>query len=203
MKKAMTIIYPVKKGLYVNLTNRCPCACTFCLRQNDDGVYGSDTLWLEREPTVSEVVEKLNETDISKFDEIVFCGYGEPTERLGALLEIAEYIKKMWKMKIRVNTNGLSDLIWGKSTAELFINKIDTLSISLNATNPEEYLRLTRSKFGLKSFDALLNFAKNAKECGINVVMTLVDVVTSKEEQETAKNICESLGVTLRIRPLE
>lgn len=203
MRKAMTIIYPVKNGLYVNLTNRCPCACTFCLRQNDDGVYGSDPLWLEREPSVSEVIEKLNEANLSRFDEIVFCGYGEPTERLYELLEIAEYIKKNYNIKTRVNTNGLSDLIWGKSTAELFVNKVDVLSISLNATNPDEYLRLTRSKFGLKSFESLLNFAKNAKQSGINVVMTLVDVVTTKEEQKIALDICDSLGVTLRIRPLE
>lgn len=203
MKKAMTLIYPVKNGLYVNLTNKCPCACTFCLRQNDDGVYGSDPLWLEREPTVLEVIEKLNEKDFREFEEIVFCGYGEPTERLDELLEIAEFIKKKTDIKIRVNTNGLSDLIWGKNTAELFVNKVDVLSISLNATTPEEYLKLTRSKFGLQSFDALLNFAKNAKQCGIDVVMTLVDVVTTKEEQEKAKDICDSLGVTLRIRPLE
>lgn len=203
MKKSMTIIYPVKKGLYINLTNKCPCSCTFCLRQNDDGVYGSDSLWLEREPTVSEVIEDIKKTDISKFEEIVFCGYGEPTERLEELLKVAKYIKENYNIPIRVNTNGLSDLIWNTNTAPKFARVVDTLSISLNATTPEEYLKLTRSKFGLKSFDALLTFAKNAKEEGINVVLTLVDTVTTKEEQQTALEICNSLGVTLRIRPLE
>ena len=29
---AMTILYEVHDNLYVNLTNKCPCACTFCLR---------------------------------------------------------------------------------------------------------------------------------------------------------------------------
>lgn len=203
MKKSMTIIYPVKNGLYINLTNKCPCACTFCLRQNGDGVYGSNSLWLEREPTVSEVIHELAKTDLSKFEEIVFCGYGEPTERLNELLEISEFIKKNYDIKIRVNTNGLSDLIWGKSTAELFSGKVDVLSISLNATNAEDYLAITRSKFGIESFESLLNFAKKAKESGVNVVMTIVDKVTTPEQQQASKRICDELGVTLRIRPLE
>lgn len=203
MKKSMTILYPVKKGLYINLTNRCPCACTFCLRQNDDSVYGSAPLWLEREPTVQEVIDNIKKTDLTKYEEIVFCGYGEPTERLYDLLEIAKYVKRNYEIKIRVNTNGLSDLIWGKNTAELFKGNVDVLSISMNATNAEDYLRMTRSKFGLQSFDVLLNFAKEAKEEGVDVVLTLVDTVTTKEEQKIALDICNSLGVNLRIRPLE
>ena len=55
----MTITYQVKNSIYVNLTNRCPCACTFCLRNNGQGVYGSDSLWLEREPTEDEVKTSL------------------------------------------------------------------------------------------------------------------------------------------------
>ena len=72
----MTITYPVKRGIYVNMTNRCPCACTFCLRQHGDSVYGSDPLWLDREPTVDEVCESLDAWDLSQYEEIVFCGYG-------------------------------------------------------------------------------------------------------------------------------
>ena len=83
----MTITYPVKSGIYVNMTNRCPCACTFCLRQHGDSVYGSDPLWLDREPTVDEVCQSLDAWDLSQYEEIVFCGYGEPTERLSDLLD--------------------------------------------------------------------------------------------------------------------
>lgn len=88
----MTVTYPVKNGIYINMTNRCPCACSFCLRKNADGVYGSDSLWLDREPTVAEVCESLDVWDLNKYSEVVFCGYGEPTERLYDLLEVAAYI---------------------------------------------------------------------------------------------------------------
>ncbi len=199
----MTILYTVKNGLYINLTNRCPCACTFCLRQKGDGVYGSDSLWLEREPTVEEVLEQIDNTDLTKFDEVVFCGYGEPTERLFDLVKIAEHIKQNYNIPIRVNTNGLSDLIWQDDTAKYFVGKVDVLSISLNSTNAEGYLALTRSKFGIKSFEALKKFAKSARELRISVVMTIVDTVTTLDEQKKAKQICDELGVTLRIRPLE
>ncbi len=199
----MTILYTVKNGLYINLTNRCPCACTFCLRQKGDGVYGSDSLWLEREPTVEEVLEQIDNTDLTKFDEVVFCGYGEPTERLFDLVKIAEHIKQNYNIPIRVNTNGLSDLIWQDDTAKYFVGKVDVLSISLNSTNAEGYLALTRSKFGIKSFEALKKFAKSARELRISVVMTIVDTVTTLDEQKKAKQICDELGVALRIRPLE
>ena len=107
----MTITYQVKRGIYVNITNRCPCACTFCLRRNGPGVYGSGPLWLEREPSVAEIEESIAGWDLDHFDEIVFCGYGEPTERLADLLEVAGWIKaRRPGMRVRVNTNGLSDL---------------------------------------------------------------------------------------------
>ena len=137
----MTITYPVKTGIYVNMTNRCPCACTFCLRHNGEGVYGSDSLWLDREPTVQEVCDSIDTWDLSKYNEIVFCGYGEPTERLYDLLEVAKYIKSKSDIKIRINTNGLADLIWNEKTAPKLEGLIDTVSVSLNATNKEEYLR--------------------------------------------------------------
>ena len=203
MKKAMNVLYAVKNGLYINLTNKCPCSCVFCLRQNGDGVYGSDSLWLERDPEIDFVIAQLDKTDLTKYEEIVFCGYGEPTERLKALLTIAEHIKSISNVKIRVNTNGLSDLINATDTAKLYVGKVDTLSISLNAVDAETYLKLTRSRFGIQSFDSMLRFAKNAKEQGLDVVLTVVDKVTTEGEQQKAKQIADSIGVTLRIRPLE
>ena len=199
----MTITYKVKNGIYVNMTNRCPCACTFCLRQNGPGVFGSDSLWLEHEPTVQEVMKSIDTWDLSKYDEVVFCGYGEPTERLPELLDVASYIRSKSDIKIRINTNGLSDLIWGRNTAPDLEGLIDTVSISLNANDAETYLKLTRSKFGIESYKAMLDYARNCKAYVPNVVMTVVDKVTSPEEQETARGICESLGVTLRVRPFE
>lgn len=199
----MTITYRVKNGVYVNMTNRCPCACTFCLRQNAPGVYGSDSLWLEREPTVQEIEESLAGWKLEEMDEVVFCGYGEPAERLPELLEVAAWLKQNYTIPVRINTNGLADLIWGRSTAPELVGKIDCVSISLNATDAEEYLRLTRSKFGIGSFDAMLKFAKDCAQYVPHVVMTVVDQVTTPEEQEKARQICAGVGATLRIRPLE
>lgn len=199
----MTITYPVNKGLYINMTNRCPCNCTFCLRHNAEGVYGSDSLWLEREPTVQEVCDSVDTWDLPQFDEVVFCGYGEPTERLEDLLLVAKYIKAKGDIKIRINTNGLADLIWQKQTAPSLKGLIDTVSISLNTPNQEDYLKVVRPKFGAGSYDAMLRFTKDCTAYVPNVVMTVVDVVTSKEEQEQCRKICENIGARLRVRPFE
>ena len=199
----MTITYPVNKGLYINMTNRCPCACTFCLRHNAEGVYGSDSLWLDREPTVQEVCDSVDTWDLTQFDEVVFCGYGEPTERLEDLLLVAKYIKAKGDIKIRINTNGLADLIWQKQTAPQLKDLIDTVSISLNTPTQEDYLKVVRPKFGVESYDAMLRYAKDCTAYVPNVVMTVVDVVTSKEEREQCRKICENIGARLRVRPFE
>ena len=196
----MTITYAAGSAIYVNMTNRCPCACTFCLRQNKDYVFDSDSLWLEREPTVKEVCDSVDTWNLTKYSEIVFCGYGEPTERLFDLLEVAKYIRAKSDIKIRINTNGLADLIWNKPTASSLEGLIDTVSISLNATNKEDYLKVVNPKFGIQSYDAMLSFTKDCVKYVPRVFMSVVDVVTSKEEQELCKKICESVGATLRVR---
>ena len=199
----MTITYKGRNAIYVNMTNRCPCACTFCLRHNKDHVFNADSLWLEREPSVKEVCDSIDSWDLSQYDEIVFCGYGEPTERLDELLEVASYIRSKGHTKIRINTNGLADLIYGQKTAPKLTGLIDTVSISLNATNKDDYYKVVRPKFGIDSFDAMLAFAKDCTQYVPEVVMTVVDVVTSKEDQELCRAICESVGATFRIRPYE
>ncbi len=205
MKKAMTILYKVHNNLYVNLTNRCPCACTFCLRQNMDTVSEVDdrSLWLEHEPTYEEILEDFKNYDMTEFNEVVFCGYGEPTERLDMILKVAAYVKETFGNKVRVNTNGMADLIWEKDTTPDFEGLVDTVSISLNTPNPERYHELVRCKFGMKSFDAMLTFAKNVRKYVPNVVLTTVDTTLSKEEEAQCAKICEELGVTYRIRPWE
>ena len=199
----MTITYEGRNSIYVNMTNRCPCSCVFCLRHNKDHVFNSDSLWLEREPTVKEICDSIDAWDLEKYDEIVFGGYGEPTERLDDLLQVASYVKSNGKTRIRINTNGLSDLINEEKTAHKLKGLIDSVSISLNATNKEEYFKIVRPKFGIDSYDAMLSFAKDCTEYVGEVIMTVVDVVTSKEEQERSREICESIGATLRVRPYE
>lgn len=201
----MTTTYQVKDAVYVNLTNRCPCACAFCLRRNAPGVYGSDPLWLEREPTEDEVCASVGKWDWSKFRELVFCGYGEPTERLDTLLAVARRMKAAHPdVRIRVNTNGLSDLVNGRSTASEFKGAVDTLSISLNTPDPEVYLETCRPRFGGAAYPAMLKFAREAREFVPDVVMTVVgEPVTSKPDQERCRAVCDGLGVRLRVRPYE
>ena len=171
----MTITYQVKNAVYVNLTNRCPCNCTFCLRHNGPGVFGSGPLWLEREPTLEETIESLGQWDYERFREVVFCGYGEPTERLDVLLAAAAHLKERDPaLRVRVNTNGLSDLIHGKPTAPLFVGKVDCLSISLNTDDPAEYLSVCRPKFGAAAYPAMLKFTQEAAALLPSVVMTVV-----------------------------
>lgn len=201
----MTVTYKVKNAIYVNLTNRCPCACTFCLRQNGPGIYGSGDLWLEREPTAAEVKESLEKWDWSAYKEVVFCGYGEPTERLDELLAAAGYMKeKHPDVKVRVNTNGLGDLIWGRDITADLAGKVDVVSVSLNTDDPEEYLKTCRPKFGEAAYPAMKEFAKHAAARGIATVMTVVDEpVTTKAQQERCRRICGELGAVLRVRPYE
>lgn len=199
----MTILYPAYGNLYVNLTNKCPCACTFCLRQTRDEMEGSGSLWLDREPTVEEVEKEFDKFPPDTYKDIVFCGFGEPTERLDDLLEVAEFAKKKFGKKIRINTNGLGNLIHGKDITSLLKDKIDILSISLNTPNAEEYYKLTRNKFGIQSFQAMLDFAKEAKKYVPEVVMTTVETTITKEEEAQCQDICDSLGVRYRIRPFE
>ena len=201
----MTITYQVKQSVYVNLTNRCPCACRFCLRNNGSGVFGSGPLWLEREPTLEEVTASLEGWDYTRFREVVFCGYGEPTERLDVLLAAADHLKRRdAALRVRVNTNGLSDLINGKPTAALFAGKVDCLSISLNTDDAAEYLDLCRPKFGAAAYPALLAFTKEAAAVVPEVVMTVVgEPVTSLEKQARCRALAESLGARLRVRPYE
>ena len=201
----MVITYPLKSGLYVNLTNRCPCACVFCLRQNSPGVFGTDSLWLDHEPSVDEVVSSIASRNLDDFTELVFCGYGEPTERLDDLLEVAKHVKGVRPdMLVRINTNGLSDLIHGRPTAARLKGLVDTVSISLNTPDPEEYLKICRPKFGMGSWQAMLDFAASCKEYVPDVVMTIVgEPVTTPEVQAKCKAITDRLGVRLRIRPYE
>lgn len=199
----MTILYKVYDNLYVNLTNKCPCACTFCLRQTRDKMDDSGTLWLDREPTAQEVIEEFKKFDLSKYKEIVFCGFGEPTEAINVLIPVAKFIKENYSNPIRINTNGLGNLIHERDITPEFEGLIDTISISLNTPNAEEYHKLVRSRFGEKSFDAMLDFAHKCTKYIPNVVMTTVSTTITSEEEQECQKICADLNVTYRIRPYE
>ena len=197
----LTMLYTVGNKLYVNLTNRCPCACTFCIRQNGDGAYGSDSLWLEREPTVDEVIAEFGKYDISKYTEVVFCGYGEPMERAGDVAFIGRYVKENLGLPVRLNTNGLGDKINSKPTAEMLEGAVDIVSISLNQCDKEKYNAVTRPKWE-DGFDAMISFAADCKKFVPKVMFTVVDVIPP-EDISKCKALAMSLGIELRVRPYD
>ena len=194
----MTSLYTVGDKLYINLTNRCPCACTFCIRQNGDGAYGSDSLWLEREPETDEVIEGFKKYDMSRFSEVVFCGYGEPMERPEEVSYIGRYVKDNFRIPVRLNTNGLGDKINGKPTAQLLEGAVDTVSISLNQCSKEKYNEVTRPKWE-DAFDAMISFAADCKHYVPRVMFTVVDVIPP-EDISRCKALAMSLGIELRVR---
>ena len=195
----MTILYDYEDSLYVNLTNKCPCACVFCIRKETDHVGNSDSLLLDHEPTVEEVKKEFKNFDLNKYEEIVFCGYGEPLVRINEVVEVAKYIRSISNIKIRVNTNGLSDLIHNKKTAQMLKDNIDAVSISLNAPNKVKYNEVTKPKFGEKSYEALLDFATDCKKYIKEVNFSVVDEINEKEIQES-KELAESMNIPLRVR---
>jgi radical SAM enzyme (TIGR04100 family) len=198
----LTILYKVKGNIYINLTNRCPCACTFCIRQNAPGVYGSDPLWLDREPTVDEVKAEFLKTDPESYDEIVFCGYGEPMERAEDVSEIGKWLKTEYKNKtVRLNTNGLGNLIYGKPCEALLEGAVDVVSVSLNAPERESYNAVTRPKWD-NAFDEMLIFAENCKKYVPKVMFTIVDVL-SEEDKTKCRELADRRGIELRVRKLD
>ena len=199
--KAMTITYEVDTGLYINVTNRCTNRCEFCIRNNGDGAYGSDSLWLEREPTVDEVLTDVFSRDLTKYSELVFCGYGEPTMRLNDIREIALRIKNRYpSIKIRVNTNGHSDLIAGTDTAPLYKDAFDSVSISLNTPDAAKYVEICHPVYQKTAFEALLTFAKNVNKYVQKTYLSVVKQTLSDEELEKCHKIADDLGITLKVR---
>lgn len=196
----MTICYVLENSLYINITNRCSNACTFCVRDKDCGI-GDVNLWLDREPTIEEIIEDIDRFDPDKYKEVVFCGYGEPTMRLTELLLAAKHIKEHYHVPVRINTNGQADLMHNDPVPPKFSGLIDTVSISLNAKNAEEYQALCQSIYGEKSFDALIQFAKDCKQFVPKVILSVVDVLP-EEDIEACRKIAENAGACLRVRTL-
>lgn len=196
----MTITYTVGDGLYINMTNRCTNRCDFCIRHNGEGAYGSDSLWLEREPTKEEVLAAIEAADPTKYTEIVFCGYGEPTCRLDDLLWVCREIRARWKITIRLNTNGQASMIHNRNTAPEFAGLVDILSISLNECDAEKYDAICHSAFGPAAFDGMLKFAQEVKPYVSEVVLSVVRQFLSPESLAECERICREIGVPIKIR---
>lgn len=197
------IIYKYYGGVYLNITNKCPCNCAFCIRSKGDAVGDAKEMWFDTEPTIEEIKKAIDDYDFSDVDKAVFCGYGEPTCALDNMIEAADYIRIVNpNIKLRVNTNGLSDLINGKPTAELICRHFDSVSVSLNEPDSEKYDKITRNPYNGKAFDAMLQFTKDCVAYCDDVRMTVVDVI-SPEDIEKSRKVCESTGAKFRVRSYE
>ena len=140
---------------------------------------------------------------MTRYEEVVFCGFGEPTERFDDLLEIARFVKEKYNMPIRINTNGLGDLVNGRKIAPEMKGLIDVVSISLNTPSETRYMEEVRPVFGAGSYSAMLAFARECTKYVSKVVLSTVATTLTEEEEAACAKIAESIGAVYRIRPFE
>lgn len=192
------ILYTYKNQVYANITNHCDCSCTFCIRSHRDSIGEADNLWHKSEPTLEEIKAAMDAFDFEGYEELVFCGYGEPTCALENLLASAAYAKEKYGVKIRLNTNGLANLYHKRNVVPELAKVIDSVSISLNAPTAEKYQEVTRPQFD-NAFPAMLEFASLAKEAFAHTQLSVVDVLPPEEIAQCQK-IADERGIFLKIR---
>ena len=192
------ILYTYKNQVYANITNRCDCNCQFCIRSHKDSVGEADNLWHKSEPTLEEIRQAMDAFDFKGYDELVYCGYGEPTCALDNLLASAAYAKEKQNIKIRLNTNGLANLYHKRNIIPELAKVIDSVSVSLNAPTAEKYQEVTRPQFE-NAFPARLEFAELAKGAFEHVQFSIVDVLPEEEIKE-CQRIADERGIYLKIR---
>jgi len=189
------IVYPIRNSLYLNLTNRCSNLCTFCAKKASYVVKGHD-LELSREPSAEELVQAVG--DPQRYQEIVFCGFGEPLLRLETVKTVAAELKKKGA-RVRIDTDGQANLVYGRNILPELKGLVDAVSVSLNAESPEKYQRLCRSPFGEESFHGILDFIREAKKVIPEVVATIVQM--PGVDVEACRRLAEEeLGVKFKRR---
>lgn len=193
--EATKIAYPIRNSLYLNLTSRCTNDCVFCARNRSFVVKGHD-ISLEREPDTAEVIAAMGE-EVGRYDEVVFCGYGEPTMCLETLKEVAAYLKGRGQ-RVRLNTNGLANLYYGRDIVPELVGLLDTVSISLNSADPAQYAALCRSQFGEAAFGGMLDFAARCRDAGIKTVLSVVEM--PEINVAAAQALADNMRIPLRVR---
>ena len=188
------IAYRIRDSLYLNITNRCTNACIFCAKFKDFTVKGHH-LRLEYEPTAAQVLAAIG--DPTRFQEVVFCGYGEPLIRLDLIREIAAWLKAKG-VKVRINTDGQANLVHGRNILPELEGLVDAVSVSLNAPDAETYQRLCRSKFGAQGYEAVKAFLVAAKGHIPSVTATAVGL--PGVDMAACRRVAEELGVEFRER---
>jgi TatD DNase family protein len=190
------IAYQIRDALYLNITNRCTNSCSFCMKFRSDYVKGH-YLKLDREPTGDEIKKAIG--DPSRYREIVFCGYGEPLQRLQTVKDVAGWIKERGG-SVRINTNGHGNIIHRRDILPELQGIVDSMSISLDAHDDETYERICKPLFK-NAFHEVLRFVEQARDHIPSVRVTVVDL--EGVDLEKCRLLAERLGVELRIRKLD
>jgi TatD family-associated radical SAM protein len=194
-----SIVYWLDNNLYLNVTNKCSNSCYFCFRKFKKGIKEFN-LKLEKEPTTEEVIAELRKViNIKNWNEVVFCGFGEPLERLDLVLEVSRWTKKHnWKT-VRVDTNGHGYLLnKGRDVAqELKEAGVDKVNVSLNAHNKATYNEVCKPEFE-NAYENILEFIRKAKQEGIETEVTAVTI--PEVEITKVKELAERLGVKFTVR---
>lgn len=194
-----TYLYTLDGNLYVNLTNKCSNGCDFCVRNERTSYYGN-YLWLRHgDPTPEKVISAANGFgDLSRFKEVVFCGFGEPTYKVAEMVALCDYFHEKG-LKTRLNTNGQGNLINKRDIVPELKGKLDFVNISLNASCVEKYQPICRSQFGESGFTGMLEFAKLCRKNGVPCRFSIVDCI-GEEEVEACKRLAESVKIPLYVR---
>jgi len=196
--KKETITYVINNKLYINLTNKCNLHCAFCQRERERNfMVKGYWVWVSRDPSVEEVIREIG--DPKKYEEIVFCGYGEPTLRFSALKEIAKWVKERGG-RVRVDTNGLMFTFLPREKLKELKGLVDVWSVSLNAPDKETYDRVCRPA-QVNAFEMVIDFIKEALKEGFEVVATAVDY--DGVDMEKTEELAKSLGAKFRGRVYE
>lgn len=188
-----TYVYEYKGRSYINLTNKCTNDCTFCIRNHKEGVGGHE-LWLTREPTAADVVAQL----AGRPEQVVFCGFGEPTIKIEELKEIARFVKG-YGGHVRLNTNGHASAFHGRDIAGELAGLVDEVSISLNNSDAEKYNKVSRSSYGEAGYGHMLAFARDCVKNGIAVTFSVMDLI-GEEDIEKSRKIADEIGAKFRVR---
>ena len=206
--KTPKIVYRFGNGVYINLTNRCPNLCTFCIKTKWKlDFHGNNLNLAEGEPTAAEVVAALaKELPRAPFEEVVFCGYGEPTMRLEVLLFVAQTLKgwvaqaKYPPFLVRLNTNGLGNRINQKDIVPLLRPVVDVVNVSVNTANEEEWRKIMRPAAGCEDgFESVWDFLHRCVAAGFKkVVASCVENVVA--EPERVKQEAVRMGATFYLR---
>jgi TatD family-associated radical SAM protein len=192
-----TISYEAFGNLYLNITNRCSAGCIFCIRRFTDGVYGYN-LRLSREPSEEEIIAELETLDLTKYKEVVFTGFGEPTCRFDTLLFLIKWLHQRG-IHVRLDTNGHAALMYpGRDVVtELKAAGLESVSVSLNAESEEVYNRLCRPNFE-GAYRSLLEFTEGALKAGLQTRMTVV--LQSEIDIDECQKIATELGASFKVR---